>query len=88
MQNKELLALIARVDKATTAIGEDVSAVATKIDALVAKITTSMTAAEVTEITDKFSVQVERLEAAGENLDALGKDPEDPVPVASRKKGK
>lgn len=69
-QSPELTAVLARIDSAT-------NAVAAKLDALAAQISTSMTAEEVSTVVASLSTEADRLEAMGKT--ATNPVPEVPV---------
>jgi hypothetical protein len=73
MANAEILALVSQIDVATNKVAD-------RIQALIDKIDTGMSAAEVAEVKAALGQEVT-------DLETLGKDPADPVPAPAPPEG-
>lgn len=81
----QLQSALSRVDAASTKVGEGISAVAARIDALKQQladaIANGVQVSELQPIVDALGVEAEQLEANAATLAPLGSDVANPVPV-------
>jgi uncharacterized phage infection (PIP) family protein YhgE len=80
MVSQETKDVLDRVDAATTRIGTEVTEAAAEITKLKDLIATGMTSAEVADVNARLTATADSLKTAGDALDAIGSNPDQPVP--------
>lgn len=73
--------VLQRIDTFSNNVAAELSAVSTRIDALIEKISTSMSQADVDSVVGQLSADADKLEAASAQLEQLAADPNNPTPA-------